>query len=141
MVKIHLILVETSLRPVSTSPQKKLALFSNYELDITMISERTISQLQELTHEINIEQSIQKLIAEHLESKISYWQLIDKQFELKKGMAFQEYQDTKYEEWDGINWKAKDEFLEWESAIAAIRYFTSLRDKWILTNSLCSGLI
>ncbi|HRG45790.1 MAG TPA: hypothetical protein PLG41_06300 [Leptospiraceae bacterium] len=64
-----------------------------------MISERTIPQLQELTHEINIEQSIQKLIAEHLESKISYWQLIDKQFELKKGMVLIGKQKTS--SWNG----------------------------------------
>jgi hypothetical protein len=50
-------------------------------------------------------------------------------------MPFLEYQNTKYEEWDGINWKLKEEFHDWEAAIATIQHFSNLRDKWSLVSS------
>jgi|GEM_PF-2539970 hypothetical protein len=100
-----------------------------------MMSQVTMLQLKELTGESDYESSVQKLVFEYLELKLSYWKLIDKQFEEKKGMPFLEYQNTKYEEWDGINWKLKEEFHDWEAAIATIQHFSNLRDKWSLVSS------
>jgi hypothetical protein len=91
--------------------------------------------LEELTGESSFELSIQKLIQNYIDVKLSYWKIIDKQFTEKFNMSFLEYQETGYEEWDGDNWSKKEEFFNWESAIAAINYFSQLRDSWILNSS------
>lgn len=100
-----------------------------------MLSQTVLLQLKELTDESDYDLSIQKLIRGYIESRLAYWKLIDKQFEEKKGMPFQKYQDTKYDEWDGTDWKLKDEFHDWEAAIAAIQYFSGLKEKWSLVSS------
>lgn len=53
-----------------------------------MMSQVTMLQLKELTGESDYESSVQKLVFEYLELKLSYWKLIDKQFEEKKECHF-----------------------------------------------------
>ncbi|MCB1159076.1 MAG: hypothetical protein H7A25_20025 [Leptospiraceae bacterium] len=99
-----------------------------------MISDKIKTQLEKLTGDTDLENSISKLIQEYIEIKLSYWKIIDKQMEISKGMSFQEYQDTQYNEWDGIDWDKKEEFLDWEAAIAAINHFTFLKEQWTSSN-------
>lgn len=100
-----------------------------------MLSQTVLLQLKELTDESDYDLSIQKLIKGYIESRLEYYKLVDKQFEEKKGMPFQEYQDTKYEEWDGTNWNLKSEFHDWEAAVSSLQYFSDLKEKWSLVSS------
>jgi hypothetical protein len=92
-----------------------------------MLSAEKIKLLQEITKkESTPEASIEKLIDDYIETKLAYWQIIDKVFTSKKGMKFEEYEDTKRDEWDGS---------DWEDAFIGIKYYQELKDKWILQTS------
>ncbi len=73
--------------------------------------------LSQLTKESKVEDGIRKLAIQYIDSQLVYWKLIDKQFQEKKGMSFDEYEDTKREEWDGSDWSKIEEYHDWEDAI------------------------
>lgn len=100
-----------------------------------MISDDLFLKLQELTKEKELETCIKVLVANYIDTKLAYWKLIDQQFREKKGMSFDEYEDTKREEWDGRDWKKKEEYHDWEGAIVSIQHFESLKEKWTFDNS------
>lgn len=93
---------------------------------MNILSENIEALLQELTKETHLESCIQNLIVQFINTKISYYQLIDETFSKQKGMSFSEYMETKYEEWDGTDWSKIQEFHQWEDAIAGLEYYKKL---------------
>jgi hypothetical protein len=101
---------------------------------ILEISEDVQKKLFQFTKEIHLENAIQKIASDLIETKLAYWSLIDKQFQEKKGMSFEEYEDTKRDEWDGSDWIKIEEYHDWECAIAGIEYYEAMRELWKFQN-------
>ncbi len=95
-----------------------------------MIPDDLLKSLLELTKQKTLEESILHLVDEYIEMKLKYWKMVDANFQKEKGMSFQEYESTMYEEWDGIDYSHTEKFHNWEDAIASIEYWNSQKEKW-----------
>jgi hypothetical protein len=100
-----------------------------------MISDSLFQQLRDLTKETELEASVRKLLLNYIEARLNYCKLLDKTMREKKGMSFEEYEETKSEEWDGKDWSKIEEFHDWEGAIAGIEFYEDFKEKWTLNNS------
>jgi hypothetical protein len=100
-----------------------------------ILSNEVLDQLQEIAEEADPEMAIRKLIQQLIESKLAYWHLVNKNFEEKHGLSFDEYESTKRSEWDGSDWSKKEAYHDWEAAIVSIEYYSNIKDKWASQNS------
>ncbi len=98
------------------------------------ISQNTIGLLNEFIKTEDIDIAIHTLVYRYSMSKIEHYKMIDRIFQERKGMTFQEYHDTKYDEWDGDDWTKIEEFHQWEDSITGIQYYMDIIKKWKLKN-------
>lgn len=99
-----------------------------------MLPKNIVQFIGQLTKQDTMPLAIQVLVDEYLDLQIKYWSLIDKQFSFSKGMTFEEYEATQYEEWDGDDGNKREAYFKWDTAVSMVIYYKEVKQQWLSKN-------
>ncbi|GEM_PF-6171641 len=95
-----------------------------------MLNTEIIEKICLLTGENNAEKALEFIVVDYLSLKIEQLQNKISFFESKWKMNYEEFEKKSVEMSDGFSYTTEKEYLEWGETVAALKYYSKIKEQW-----------